>query len=111
MRHAAVRASGLSSGEELLETSAGSEKAGVLGRDLVMPCSWVKLPGGGTAIVKHAKARSPKCRFCPRSSTKLCDAVIGKTLGGGAILCDAPICDSCARPFGPGQDLCPNHSK
>jgi hypothetical protein len=75
-----------------------------------MPCSWLKLPGGGVAIVKHGKSRAPRCKFCPLTSTKLCDAIVGKTLGGEAITCDAPICSTCARNVGPEKDFCPNHS-
>jgi hypothetical protein len=75
-----------------------------------MPCSVIKLPGGFTAIVRHAKRRMPKCRFCDRPSTSLCDGVRGYTLGGGTITCDAPICDSCRQHVEPGdKDFCPNH--
>jgi len=75
-----------------------------------MPCTYIKLADGNVAIVRHAKARAPKCRFCFKPSTKLCDAVVGKTLGGEAITCDAPICIDCARQVGPDKDFCPKHS-
>jgi hypothetical protein len=74
-----------------------------------MPCSWIKLPGGGVAIVKHSKMRAPKCRFCPARSTKLCDGLVGETLGGELITCDAPICNAHARRVGPDKDFCPDH--
>lgn len=81
-----------------------------------MPCSVVKLPGGGVAIVKHAAFRHPKCKFCPqdhpfdppRPATQLCDAVISRTLGGGEITCDAKVCTRCAQQIGE-KDFCPKH--
>jgi hypothetical protein len=81
-----------------------------------MPCSIVNLPGGGVAIVKHAAGRTKKCRFCEKSSTKLCDFVTGKTLGGANITCDAPICDRHATPIKTSPDAdqldyCPRHAK
>jgi hypothetical protein len=84
-----------------------------------MPCSRIKMPDGGFAIVKHAAARAPRCKFCPtrfrwdgitRPATLLCDAIIGKTLGGDPITCDSPICVHCAKRVGPDKDFCPKHS-
>jgi len=66
----------------------------------------VKLPGGGIAIVKHANGRTPKCAFCRRASTKLCDGVIGRRLDGKEITCDIPMCDEhIARQIGE-RDYC-----
>lgn len=82
-----------------------------------MTCSIVKLPGGGTAIVKHSPARFPGCKFCPtrgygriHQAKLLCDFVIGKTLAGEPITCDAKVCEHCARHEG-GKDICPKHPK
>jgi hypothetical protein len=77
-----------------------------------MPCSWIKLPGGGVAIVKHAPTRAPRCKFCYGSqpATQLCDFEIGRTLGGEAITCDAKVCVHCARRVGE-KDFCPKHPK
>jgi hypothetical protein len=82
-----------------------------------MTCSIVKLPGGGTAIVKHSPARFPRCKFClnvgygrQHAATLLCDFEIGKTLGGEPITCDEKICEKCARREG-GKDFCPKHPK
>jgi hypothetical protein len=84
-----------------------------------MPCSWIKLPDGTVAHVRHAKARAPKCKFCLQSgvspryageATLLCDFVVGKTLGGAEITCDARMCSFCARRVGPDRDFCPKHS-
>jgi hypothetical protein len=77
-----------------------------------MTCSIVKLPGGGTAIVKHSPARFSRCKFCEGrgAATLLCDFVITKTLGGDQITCDAKVCEVCARREG-GKDFCPNHPK
>lgn len=73
-----------------------------------MTCSVIKLADGTVAIVKHSN-RTMRCGFCRASSTKLCDAVVGKTLGGEVITCDKPICDGCARRVGPNKDFCPKH--
>ncbi len=75
------------------------------------PCEKVELPGGGFAIVKVGKSRGPKCKFCRKASTRLCDVVIGKTLGGAELTCSAPICDDHARPDprNPNRDTCPKH--
>lgn len=83
-----------------------------------MTCSIVKLPGGGTAIVKHANARTPRCKFCKtddhfensRPATLLCDFPVGFTLGGDPITCDAPICTHCALRVG-DKDFCPKHPR
>jgi hypothetical protein len=74
-----------------------------------MVCSIIKIPGGGVAIVKHS-ARTVKCKFCHQRSSRLCDAVIAKTLGGEDITCDAPICGNHARVVGPDKDFCPKHA-
>lgn len=82
-----------------------------------MPCSWIKMPGGGVAIVKHGARRAPRCKFCTvlhdgsgaRPATLLCDFEIGRTLGGDPITCDAPVCVHCARRVG-DKDFCPKHS-
>jgi hypothetical protein len=74
------------------------------------PCTWVKLADGSVAIVKHAKEKTPKCRFCRKSSVNQCDAQIGTTLGGEKILCNAPICGGhTIHVLGLG-DACPKHS-
>jgi hypothetical protein len=89
-----------------------------------MPCSHIKLPDGTVAIVKHAKARNPRCKFCPArlarvgrandgslesAATLLCDFEVGRTLGGDPITCDAPVCVHCAKRVGPDKDFCPKH--
>jgi len=84
-----------------------------------MTCSIVKLPGGGTAIVKHSPARFPKCKFCrtrhywdgwTQPATLLCDFEVGRTLGGDVLTCDTPVCVHCARRVG-DKDFCPKHPK
>lgn len=69
-----------------------------------MPCTVMKLPGGGTAIVKHAAPRKRRCAFCDAWSGFLCDAPVGpgKT-------CDAPMCGEHAYIMGPDIHHCPHH--
>lgn len=83
-----------------------------------MPCSWIKLPGGGVAIVKHGAARVPRCKFCTvlhdgsgaQPATQLCDFEVGRTLGGDPITCDTPVCVHCALRVG-DKDFCPKHQR
>jgi hypothetical protein len=72
-------------------------------------CRGVKLPGGGSAIVCGPRGRTQKCAYCAKSSVALCDAVVGKTLGGADITCDRPLCKDHARHVEPDEDFCPNH--
>ena len=65
------------------------------------PCIHIKLPGGGVAIARVAKQRTPKCQFCGASGASLlCDFRLpdGKT-------CDA----SCSTPVGADLDYCVDH--
>ena len=77
-----------------------------------MPCSIVKLPGGGIAFMKHSAPRVPHCKFCYGSqpATLLCDFEIGETIGGDPITCDAKVCVHCAHRVGE-KDFCPKHPR
>jgi hypothetical protein len=66
--------------------------------------------GGAHAIICGRRVKASRCGFCQRTSTKLCDAIVGKTLGGAELTCDEPICDGHARPVAPNKDFCPKHS-
>ena len=79
-------------------------------------CARVKLPGGGFAIVCGSAERAPRCKFCALpyaagTATLLCDAIVGRTLGGSPITCDRPVCASCAKEIGPNKHLCPAHKE
>jgi len=77
-----------------------------------MPCEWIKFPDGTVAIVKHAKRRQQKCRWCSKQSTKLCDFSISSPQQvTHRKTCDAPMCDEHAKPVGPNIDYCPEHAK
>lgn len=67
-----------------------------------MPCTWLKLPGGGVAIVKHAAPKRKRCEFCKAWAGFQCDGEVakGKT-------CDAHLCETHAHPDGPDRHLCP----
>lgn len=69
-----------------------------------MPCHWIKLPGGGVAIVKMAAPRRKRCA-CGAWSTRLCD----HDMGNGKT-CDKPMCERCAKRIGPNLDLCKEHA-
>ena len=72
-----------------------------------MPCTWVRLPGGGVAVVKHARRAGRKiaCSWCGvREGTLQCDH---PTPEGGT--CDLHLCRDCAVPKGRGIDWCPSH--
>lgn len=68
-----------------------------------MPCSYVKLPGGGVAIVKHAAPRRRKCD-CGAYSAFQCDWKMG-----GEKTCDRHLCAEHALQVGPDKHLCPDH--
>jgi hypothetical protein len=66
----------------------------------------------GNAIVCGRGARPPKCRFCDRQSTKLCDFVTShQQQVTHKKTCDAPMCDVHAKSVGPNLDYCPDHAK
>lgn len=70
-----------------------------------MPCTFVPLPGGGTAIVCGPRARPKRCSCgSGRPATLLCD---WKVEGG---TCDAPLCEACSHVPAPEKDLCPKHA-
>lgn len=72
-----------------------------------MICETIKTPGL-TAIVCRGGRRKipPPCRFCGKTSSKLCDFPVSKKS-----TCDAPMCDDCATSIGQDSDLCPAHVK
>ncbi len=69
-----------------------------------MPCTSVRLPGGGAAIVCTT---TPRCG-CGRSAPLLCDWKVPSKKSG---TCDKPICSQCATSPAPGKDLCPTHAQ
>ncbi len=75
------------------------------------PCEHIRLPDGTVFIVKIGKRRMPKCQFCRSPSSRECDYVIGWTLAGEEILCNAKMCAACARQVGEDKDFCPRHTR
>lgn len=69
-----------------------------------MPCTHVKLPGGGTAIVCTTRRARPRCG-CGKPAPLLCDWKVGSGT------CDAPICAACSTKPATGKDLCPSHAE
>ena len=74
-----------------------------------MGCDFVKLPGGGAAIVcsKGGRGSRTPCKVCGKGrASLLCDGPSSKGRG----TCDLPMCSSCAKHVGPDRDLCPKHA-
>jgi len=66
-------------------------------------CEVVKIPGGGTALVRLSDNRTANCEVCHvKRHTKLCDALVGRKT------CDVKLCDTCATTSGK-CDFCPTH--
>lgn len=71
-----------------------------------MRCSYVKVPGGGVAMVCSQRGPRRRCQ-CGRGADLLCDwKVPGKRSG----TCDKPICSRCTTSPAPDKDLCPKHA-
>lgn len=68
-----------------------------------MPCSYLKLPGGGVAIVKHAAPRAKRCS-CGDRAPFLCDWKMGQDK-----TCDKPMCAAHALEVAPDKHLCRDH--
>lgn len=76
-----------------------------------MPCTPIRLEGGGVAIVCTGRGgkRIETCRGCGTFSSKLCDYPLRGGKKGAT--CSAPICAKCALTVAPDFDLCPAHAK
>lgn len=48
---------------------------------------------------------------CARIGGRLCDAEVGKTMGGKVITCDAPMCEQHRMSAGDDVDYCPKHAQ
>jgi hypothetical protein len=75
-----------------------------------MRCQAIKV-GDTVAIVCTRGRRPPKCRWCDKPSTKLCDFPlnIGQLQLIAPKTCDAPMCDEHAHAVGVNLDHCPLH--
>ncbi|HEY3837688.1 MAG TPA: hypothetical protein VGL72_14000 [Bryobacteraceae bacterium] len=71
-----------------------------------MPCYHVKLPGGGTAIVKVGNAPGRKCSVCGTKTRnyRLCDFPVGN-----GKTCSAVLCQLHGVHVEPDSDFCPPH--
>ena len=69
-----------------------------------MTCSRVKI--GGEWAILCGSVKFEACVACGEIASKLCDWKLdsGKT-------CDAPLCDSHAKPVAKNRDLCPGHAQ
>lgn len=65
--------------------------------------------GNWIGVICGRGPRAPKCKFCSKTSTKLCDFPIHGSKKGKT--CDAPICDGHATSVGEDCDFCPHHCK
>ena len=64
----------------------------------------------GMIICSRSRRTNPKCKWCNRPSTKLCDYWVSSD-GRPGRTCDAPMCDEHAVRVGPEKDHCPEHVK
>lgn len=64
-------------------------------------CQHVQLPSGQVALVRRSV---PKCAYCHRAHTRLCDHEIA-----GGKTCDRRMCDLHAKRTGSNRDLCQEH--
>ncbi len=75
-----------------------------------MPCEVITgYDGKFMRIICTHGRRAPKCKFCVKTSTKLCDFPIHGSKKGKT--CDPPMCDNHATSVGEDRDFCPPHSK
>lgn len=83
-----------------------------------MACNVFKTDGGVTVIACGPRGRTPKCFYCPRPGTKLCDFVVGSQDAPGTtfkdgkrvpLTCDRRLCGQCARHTEPDTDVCRVH--
>lgn len=68
-----------------------------------MRCEYVRMPGGGVAIVCHSGQRWKRCA-CGTLAAVQCDYPAGR-----GRTCDRYLCRSCAVSVGPDRDYCPIH--
>ena len=74
-------------------------------------CVTMRMPGGGTAILRMSGKRPPDCHWCANLSTKLCDYSISHPAQvTHRKTCDAPMCDAHAKSVGKNLDYCPEHA-
>jgi hypothetical protein len=74
-----------------------------------MPCSHVKLPGGGHAIVCTRGGRQKSCVTCGKPASILCDYPV--TRDGKDTTCDRPCCRQHAESVGSDKDYCLAHAQ
>ena len=73
-----------------------------------MTCEWIRLPGGGDAIVCRPRPKRRRCchvRGCTASGSYQCDFPTGK-----GKTCDRYLCATHRVPQGPGRDFCRDHT-
>jgi len=68
-----------------------------------MPCDITKDESGQVTRIVCSRRSTPKCKFCGKPSSKLCDYPVGTGT------CDAQICRACTTHIEPDTDYCPNH--
>lgn len=75
-----------------------------------MTCEWVKMPGGGMAMVCGPRQRAPRRKCCvpgcrSRSGFQ-CDFPTGR-----GRTCNRYVCDAHRSAQGEGIDFCPEHAR
>ena|GEM_PF-3077420 len=82
-----------------------------------MKCEVVEIRGDKPgqkvkAIICRSGRAARRCAYCASAATKLCDFVMGVTIGGTELTCDKPLCRSHAysKRGQKGKDFCMKHS-
>ncbi len=73
-----------------------------------MPCTPVKLPDGGFAILCSRGQTRKRCNYCDGIADRLCDYPVLRN--GKRSTCDAPLCSRCTTRIAGDGDLCRAHA-
>ena len=81
-----------------------------------MACRIMQLPEGRSAIICGGRGSLPKCSYCSRRGTQLCDFPTGNEEPGMDGTCSKPVCEKCTRKGAtlgedgkPKYDFCKEH--
>lgn len=92
-------------------------REGDRGQANAVKCTFVDLPGGGSAIVCGGSRYQAKTCSCGKRATRLCDWILPARQQQAISIeiltlktCDEPLCPGCSTSPEPGKDLCRPHA-